>query len=358
MQQLILEDYTISVGDISRALPSFLSARAYSSLLILMDENTRRDCYPLVEPLLPGDVLRAVIEIPAGEIYKTVGTCERIWDAMLHAGADRNALLLNLGGGVIGDMGGFCAATFKRGIDFIQIPTTLLSQVDASIGGKLGIDFGGVKNSIGVFRNPQAVLIDPRFLQTLPQRELYSGFAEVIKHALIADAGHWEAVQAGDPGALAGDTQTILRSLGVKQAIVQADPFEKGLRKALNFGHTVGHAVEAWSLQTARPLLHGETVALGMIVEAHLSNQLSGLSENDLKRISEYLLHTYTLYALPTDSFPDFMSRMQNDKKNAGGRINCTLLEAPGRAIIDQYVSPENLWESLLYFNDCVTRLR
>lgn len=357
MQQLILEDYTISVGDLSRDLPQFLAERSYSSLLILVDENTRRDCYPLIGPLLPNDVPREIVEIPAGETHKTVNTCERIWEAMLRAGADRNALLLNLGGGVIGDMGGFCAATFKRGIDFVQIPTTLLSQVDASIGGKLGIDFGGVKNSIGVFRNPQAVFIDPRFLRTLSERERYSGFAEVIKHALIADAGHWETIQSGDPTALAGDTPTILRSLGIKQAIVQADPFEKGIRKALNFGHTVGHAVEAWSLQTERPLLHGEAVALGMIVEAHLSNQLTGLSDRALYDISRYLLHTYILYALPENCFPDFIERMQNDKKNAGGRINCTLLEAPGRARIDWYVSEEHIKQSLRYFNECVLRL-
>lgn len=357
MQQLILEDYTISVGELRRALPHFLSERSYSSLLILMDENTRKDCYPLLAPLLPDGTPRQVIEIPAGETHKTVSTCETIWAAMLHAGADRNALLLNLGGGVIGDMGGFCAATFKRGIDFVQIPTTLLSQVDASIGGKLGIDFGGVKNSIGVFRNPQAVFIDPRFLQTLSERELYSGFAEVVKHALIADAGHWSAIQSGEPAALAGDTQTILRSLGIKQAIVQADPFEKGLRKALNFGHTVGHAVEAWSLQTERPLLHGEAVALGMIAEAHLSNQLTRLSDRALDDISRYLLHTYILYALPEDCFPDFIERMQNDKKNADRRINCTLLEAPGRARIDQYVSEEHILQSLRYFNKCVLRV-
>lgn len=354
MHVLSLDDYRIQLGPIGQSLPALLAGCAPSMILVLSDENTRRFCLPVVKPFFPQGVPAQVLEIPAGEMHKTLRTCERIWGEMLRAGADRNALLINLGGGVIGDMGGFCAATYKRGIDFIQVPTTLLSQVDASIGGKLGIDFGGIKNSVGVFRNPLAVCIDPTFLNTLPERELRSGFAEVIKHALIADAGQWKELQDGNPETLMKDTATILKSLEIKQAVVQADPYEKGWRKALNFGHTIGHAVEAGLLETGSPLLHGEAIAAGMMAEAYLSTQLGGLPPQDLVAICRYLTDIYTLPPLPENRFSDYVALMQNDKKNAGGRINCTLLEEPGRAKVDQFVSAQAIMESMRFYNNCL----
>ncbi len=355
MERIDLDGYNIYLGDISRSLPDLLAETDFSGILVLVDANTRRQCLAMIEPLLPAGSLLNILEIPPGEKHKNISTCERIWQKMLDAGADRGALLLNLGGGVIGDMGGFCAATFKRGIRFIQIPTTLLSQVDASVGGKLGIDFGGLKNSIGVFSNPQAVCIDPAFLATLPERELRSGFAEVIKHALIADRQQWETLQQGAPESHMIHPGVILRSLHIKQAIVQADPFEKGLRKALNFGHTIGHAVEALALETAHPLLHGEAVAIGMIAEAYLSQQHAGLPEEDLHSICRYILGIWRLPALPETHFDKLLASMRNDKKNAGGQINCTLLYQAGAARIDRFVAETDLVYAMTHYNNIVS---
>ncbi len=355
MQLLRLSGYDIQLGPIAESLPLLMKQGNWPSVLMLCDENTRRHCLPVVAASLPIDRPVHILEIPAGETYKTLRTCEHIWQEMLRVGVERSALLLNLGGGVVGDMGGFCAATYKRGIDFVQIPTTLLSQVDASIGGKLGIDFGGVKNSIGVFQNPKAVCIDPVFLDTLPERELRSGFAEVIKHTLIADGDRWQTLLSGSPESFFKNAATILHSLRIKQAVVEADPFEKGLRKALNFGHTIGHAVESWALDTEHPLLHGEAIAIGMIAEAVLSHQYAGLPESDLKDICRYLQKSFALPRLSEESFDQFIELMQNDKKNAFGRINFTLLEKPGQARVDQYAEEGAIRESLHAYNALIS---
>nr|MBP6827013.1 3-dehydroquinate synthase [Saprospiraceae bacterium] len=287
-----LHDYSVHLGDLRETFPSWLRGRDYSQVWILTDENTRRHCLPLFAEKtgLPAD--SGIIEIPAGEQYKNLSTCERVWQSMLDARLDRRALLVNLGGGVIGDLGGFCAATWKRGIDFVQAPTTLLSMTDAAIGGKLGIDFQSIKNTIGVFKNPGAVFVDPVFLQTLPERELRSGFAEVIKHALIGDPVLWrriqsdgvtsshpvtemvqsEAVTSSHPVTEMAQSEAVTSShrlttnkwfdvlqasISVKVRVVQEDPFEKGLRAILNFGHTIGHALESYYLETPEPLTHG-----------------------------------------------------------------------------------------------------
>lgn len=351
MEILELDDYPICLGDVGQSLPALLERHPFSALFILVDNNTRRYCLPLILPLLPAEKTVEILEIPSGEIHKNIETCQHIWEALLRAGADRNALLLNLGGGVIGDMGGFCAATYKRGIRFVQIPTTLLSQVDASIGGKLGIDFGEVKNSIGVFQNPLAVCVDPAFLDTLSERELRSGFAEIIKHALIADGEQWQTLLQSAPETQFKNAETILHSLRIKRSVVQADPYEKGIRKALNFGHTVGHAVESWSLGTDAPMLHGEAVAVGMICEAWLSQQLAGLSEPELGGIVQWIGQVYDLPKLQEEVFEDFIALMYNDKKNAGGKINCTLLESPGQARIDCFIEEQLLGDSLSFYN-------
>lgn len=240
---------------------------AYSQLAVIADTETFQYCYPKISSYLPD---HQVIVIPADERHKHLGTCQLVWQKLTEAAFDRKGLVLDLGGGVVGDLGGFCAATYKRGIDFIQLPTTLLSQVDASVGGKLGIDFQGFKNHIGVFTQPKAVWVYPGFLDTLPPSEIRSGFAEVIKHALIADAGAWKSLLAWDR--LPQDWNSIIpHSIHIKDKVVEADPTEKGLRKILNFGHTIGHAVETYFLDKGdRRLLHGEAIALGMIAETWL----------------------------------------------------------------------------------------
>ncbi|MEJ0032353.1 MAG: 3-dehydroquinate synthase family protein [Bacteroidota bacterium] len=227
---------------IASLLKEFFEKKAYSQVVVLTDRNTRLHCYPLVAENIPS---HEIIEIEAGETFKNIDTCQVIWQRMTDLRLDRHALLVVLGGGVLGDMGGFCAATYKRGIDFLLLPTTLLAQVDASVGGKLAIDFNGIKNHIGVFQLPVSTLIGPEFLKTLPFRELRSGFAEVIKHCIIGDQKMWNVIRAKD---VAGqDWETVIRhSVEFKTGVVTEDPKEKGRRKILNFGHTIGHALETY----------------------------------------------------------------------------------------------------------------
>ncbi|MCI5082009.1 MAG: 3-dehydroquinate synthase [Saprospiraceae bacterium] len=355
MEIIALDNYNIHVGNIQQSLQALLGQRSYSQVLVLTDTNTAEHCLPVLKSYLPKQQLN-IIQIPAGEQHKHIETCQLIWKQMMELGTDRKALLINLGGGVIGDMGGFCASTFKRGLDFIQIPTTLLSQVDASIGGKLGIDFMKVKNSIGLFNNPQAVFIDPVFLQTLPFREIRSGFAEIIKHSLIADYDQWVMIrQISD---LKGQNWAsfLVPSLKIKQRIVEEDPFEKGLRKALNFGHTIGHAIEGHALETSQPLLHGEAIAIGFICESYLAHKQTGLQRSDLEEIGTFIQQIYQPKALEERYFDEYLHLMGNDKKNEGKAINFTLIKATGEAVINQTASAEMIVESLRFYNDFIRK--
>ena len=239
--------------------------------VILCDTNTKKYCLPLVEETFAGRVKLDVIEIGIGEVNKNIETVCDVWKSLLDLGLDRNSVIINLGGGVVTDLGGFAASTFNRGIDFINVPTTLLSQVDASVGAKTGIDFEGSKNQIGTFTNPKAVFIYEEFLNTLPPKEKLSGFAEVIKHALICDKVYWQQISSNGLYDNQNLATLIERSITIKQQIVQQDPLEQNIRKLLNFGHTIGHALESFSLQNDdTPLLHGECVAVGMICEAYI----------------------------------------------------------------------------------------
>ena len=317
-----LPDYPVHLGPLEKAWHAWAQGRNPAQILILTDDNTRAHCLPLFlqQTGLPTDT--PVVTIPPGEQHKTLATCERIWKAMFEARLDRQALIVNLGGGVIGDMGGFCAATYKRGIDFVQVPTTLLAMTDAAIGGKLGIDFQGIKNAIGVFRNPAAVFIDPVFLQTLSARERRSGFAEVIKHALIGAPALWEKIKTlpaealTDPAALSpADWLELLQaSVAVKVRVVTEDPLEKGLRALLNFGHTVGHAVESYFMNGSDPLTHGEAVAIGMICEA------TGAAGPSGELVSTVLRH-FGRRPIPETAFPELWTLMLQDKKNASGAV-------------------------------------
>jgi 3-dehydroquinate synthase len=346
MTTIPMQDYHLQLGAASKSLNTFIDQHHFSQIVLLVDRNTERDCLPLLQLNRPN-----LISIPAGEAHKTIATCEIIWKKMLELTLDRNSLLINLGGGVIGDMGGFCAATYKRGIAFIQVPTTLLSMVDASIGGKLAVDLGAVKNSIGVFQNPQAVFIDPHFLKTLSLREIRSGFAEIIKHSLIWSSAQWQGLQKIKDLSTVDWMLWLEKSIGVKKEVVLADPFEKGIRKALNFGHTIGHAIESYFLETPQPLLHGEAIAIGMIAEAFLSSHQSGLSHADLETITQFVLRHYGHQPLPEKSFDYLLKIMANDKKNQGNTVNFTLLEAPGQCTINQTATHEQIIESLRFYN-------
>jgi 3-dehydroquinate synthase len=351
MPVLHLDQYDITIGAIGQAQIDWLQAQRFAGIVVLTDTNTLQHCWPKLQALL-APLSPQLITVAAGETHKNLDTCRYIWEQLFDLGAGRNWCMLNLGGGVIGDMGGFCAGTYKRGIHFIQVPTTLLAQVDASVGGKLGIDFYGVKNSVGLFRDPRAVWADPGFFNTLPSRELRSGFAEIIKHALIADASQWEELAASANWSDTNWADWVARSVAIKQSIVVADPHEKGLRKALNFGHTIGHAIESYFLETAHPLLHGEAIAAGMICEAWLSTQQTGLATAALRSITDFFLKIYGHQFIPESAWLQLIATMRQDKKNEDVRINFSLLTAIGKAKVNETADEELILAGLRYYNE------
>ena len=348
MTNIQLPEYTIFIGSAWQALNQLIQERQYTQIAVLVDQNTKIHCLPTLKAAI--DFPIQVLEVSAGEQHKNLATCESIWSQMMQLKLDRKALCINLGGGVIGDMGGFCASTFKRGMDFIQIPTTLLSQVDASIGGKLGIDFMQIKNSIGIFKNPQAVFVNPVFYKSLPAEELRSGMAEVIKHSLIADAPEWKKITQLPKTQTPDWEDLIIPSIQIKRNIVDQDPFEKGIRKSLNFGHTIGHALEGYALDSPHPLLHGEAIAIGMICESYLSYKHSSLSKIQLDEIVDFIQQMYPYWSIPMEQFPAFLELMKNDKKNIQSKINFAFLTQIGAAEVNQTVSDAAIQESLMFY--------
>lgn len=338
---------TIIIESVANSLNDYLGDKHYSKIAVLVDENTKRHCLPLIEGIVDSP---NIIEIKSGEENKNLDSCQHIWQSLTDLTFDRRGLLINLGGGVIGDMGGFCAATYKRGIDFINIPTTLLAMVDASVGGKLGIDFGVFKNHIGLFKEPKVVLIDPVFLNTLPERELKSGYAEVMKHALITGKGNWLLLK-DQPIDSIDWKSTIESSVAIKSSIVKQDLKESGLRKILNFGHTIGHAVESHFLKSDHRLLHGEAVGIGMIVELYLSVMKHDFPEDSLKEIEATILDTYGHFAIPNSTFNTIAQVAKQDKKNTAHEIKAVLLENFGKPIIDTVITTDEIVEGLLYYS-------
>ncbi len=343
----MIPDYVVLSDAPGDVLKESIDKGSYSSVGVLVDENTLKYCYPIIQTHLPR---HQIIKIKSGESAKNIQTSQNIWHSLTKGGFDRNSMLINLGGGVVCDMGGFCAASFKRGIDFVNIPTTLLSLVDASIGGKLGIDFDGFKNQIGFFKSPKRVIISPEFLSSLPERQIVSGFAEILKHALIFDAHHFEDLKS--PGQYHTNEwkEVIHRSLEIKGDIVTKDPQESGLRKILNFGHTIGHAVESYFLSSSTPLLHGEAIAIGMICESWLSTKLNTLSGPDLEHIKDKLINIFGKKGLGEINQSKMIDLLRQDKKNKGNTILMTLLNEPGIASYDIIVKEEEALESLEYY--------
>ncbi len=330
---------------IDQKLHDFLSENTFSQIAILVDENTREHCLPLIT------VKNAlIIQINSGESYKSIDTCSAIWLELTKHQFDRKSLLINLGGGVIGDMGGFCARTYKRGIHFINIPTTLLSQVDASVGGKLGIDFNHFKNHIGLFSEPDKVLIDPTFLKTLPERELRSGYGEVIKHNLIADNQGWQKLTKDD-WQKSDWIHVIKHSVNIKNTIVNNDPKERAARKSLNFGHTIGHAIESHYLESASRLLHGEAIAIGMICEAHLSYQKKTLTQDELVSITQGITSVFGKKTIDRGIYEVLLQLMSQDKKNEAGELLFVLLEGIGKVKWDVKVTDSEIIHALDYLN-------
>jgi len=335
-------------SNIQKDLSDVIAHLELTKIAILVDENTEKHCLPLIESTCPNAYL---ITIKSGEQQKNLTTCSYIWEQMTKASLDRKSLLINLGGGVIGDMGGFCAASYKRGIKFINLPTTLLSQVDASVGGKLGIDFNGLKNHIGLFKQPNAILIHPAFLQTLPEREVKSGFAEILKHAIIASDKQWGELKSRSIDSI--DINAIVeKSVKIKENVVKEDPLEKGLRKVLNFGHTIGHAIESAFLGSSNHLLHGEAVAAGMICESYIAINKGLISQGEFDEIVNTIDINYPRKVISIDILETVLNLVFQDKKNENDKILMSLPKGIGRAVWDIEVSPNEIEASLNYYND------
>jgi len=352
MKVIYDKSYKVFFGEnVLNHLAQTIINKAYSNVFVLVDENTEKHCLPLLKPYLENFTL---IKISSGEVYKNLQTANIIWDNLQQHSANRNAVLLNLGGGTLSDIGGFCAATFKRGIDFINIPTTLLSMVDASIGGKLGIDLNNYKNLIGVFQHPEQIFIYPAFLKTLPNNEKRNGLAEMIKHALIDDEKLFHKIIETNQIDTEQLEKWIEKSAKIKLKIVNKDPFEKDLRKMLNFGHTIGHAVETYSLMNdEEPLKHGEAVAIGIICESYLSYKTHKLSKDEFDLIVKFVFKNFDKYNSNWNS-KELLKIMQNDKKNINSEINFTLLKKIGKAKVNCYCSIELIIESIEFYKNFV----
>lgn len=345
---MILEtqEYQIHIQNNSKSFSDLINWDNYSSVFVLCDENTERLCLRYLD--IPSPYSQIVIT--PGEIYKTLDTCKSIWKSMIEYGADRKSLVVNLGGGVIGDMGGFAASTYMRGIKFIQMPTTLLSQVDASVGGKLGVDFQKSKNIIGLFNNPEFVFISPEFLKTLEFDELLSGYAEIIKHALINSSSLWEILKSIEIDQVEDWQDIIYQAVKIKRDIVEEDPFEMGKRKVLNFGHSIGHAIESEKLTETSQLKHGFAVAAGMICESHVSYQKGLLSRNALNEITEFIFSKYSKINLPT--LNKINHRMMLDKKNVAGKKLIASIDQIGHCVFDLPCNENEVKKALDYYSN------
>lgn len=333
----ILNRYSVFIGEgILDKFPKLINLKKYSSFFLIVDQNLEKKWSKKIEDLVPRTCGKIIIQ--SGEQSKNIETVQKVWQALVNFGCDRKSLVINIGGGMTGDLGGFAASSYMRGIDFLQIPTTLLAQVDASIGGKLGINFLQIKNLIGCIQQPIAVIIDVDILNSLPKREFISGFSEIIKHGAVADKKYFDFVTSKKPLDFSSYelVEIIKRSCQIKANVVSCDEEESGPRKLLNFGHTVGHAIESLSQQTDKPLLHGEAISIGMYIEARISQALGLISNRDLENIKNVLLNA----GLPISSVKfqtgDILSKIKSDKKNISGKINFTLLKNIGQAIYDQ----------------------
>ena len=330
-----------------------LQAKDYSSLFLLVDTHTQEFCLPGFMSQT-GLTQLEVLVMEAGEEHKTLQTCENLWNQLSERGADRNSALINLGGGVVTDLGGFVACAFKRGIDFYNLPTTLLAMVDASVGGKTGIDLGALKNQIGIIEEPKQVLIDAQWLQTLPQEELRSGFAEMLKHGLISNKDYWEQLKSLPKLEAATLAEFIKPSVAIKKQVVLEDPREKHLRKILNFGHTLGHAIESYYLThpEKKRLLHGEAIAIGMVMEAYLGVSCCSFSNVAAEEIKKTFAQFYPPVEIDAQDREGILELLRHDKKNKAGRVNFVLLKSIGVPEIDVEVPQELFTQAFEFYGN------
>ena len=361
MKSIQTTSYEIHFKDLAyKSLDAYLKKQKFSKIFLLVDENTHEHCLSHFLSQIQFDGVIEIIEIESGEIHKTIDTCMGVWRTLSELSADRKSLLINLGGGVVTDLGGFVASTFKRGIKFINVPTTLLAMVDAAVGGKTGVDLDLSKNQIGTITFADMVLIDPRFLDTLPNNELRSGFAEMLKHGLIQDQKYWKQLRQLKKLNLNDLDELIHRSVTIKNKVVSQDPNEMGLRKILNFGHTLGHAIESYCLdnEDIKTLLHGEAIAIGMILEGYLSSKISGLPITDLYEIRETFRTTYPKVSFNDSSKKQIIDLMQSDKKNSHGQVKFALLQSIGHCQIDIEVEDAIIYEAFDFYSEKPTEAR
>lgn len=352
--KIIENPYPIYIGEINAFdFERFQQIiKGFSRVVIIVDENTKLHCLPKILGI-PSLRNAKIIELKSGESTKTIQNAIDIWVEFTEMNLDRNTLIVNLGGGVISDIGGFAASVFKRGLHYINIPTTLLAMIDASIGGKTGVNFKGYKNQLGVFSDPEVIFIDSEFLQTLPKRELYAGFAEIIKHALIMDTQLWTMLQDIKPENVYFQNEIIKRAVYVKSNIVNSDPFEKDIRKILNFGHTIAHSIESYSMKNdSSPLLHGEAVAIGIICETYLSVIKNGLNIEDANQIYSYIKSLFPKYNFDNNAIVDLLQSIRQDKKNKNGKLNFTLISEIGKALIDNNIDDDLIAESIHFYSN------
>ncbi|WP_353169730.1 3-dehydroquinate synthase [Flavobacterium sp.] len=346
------DNYTIYFNEASFVyLENLLKTETYSKIFVLVDENTNEYCLPHFLSNLPTEIEIEIIEIEAGEEHKNIYTCIDLWHTLIELDADRKSIMINLGGGVITDIGGFVASTYKRGIDFINIPTTLLAMVDASVGGKTGVDLGSLKNQIGVINEPKSVIVISKFLETLPTNQMRSGLAEMLKHGLIYDKAYWDKLK--NLNDLNTDDLDVLikQSIEIKNEIVSQDLKENGIRKALNFGHTLGHAIESYFLESEekKQLLHGEAIAIGMILESYISYQLNLIFKEDFAEIKYIITDVFEKISFDESDIQNIMNLLVFDKKNEFGNVQFTLLNKIGESKINQKVDESLI---LLAFED------
>ena len=318
---------------------------------LLTDQTASGFCLPLIQPVVDEFSIKCAT-ISSGEGNKNIQSVIQVWDFLSNNGADRKSLLINIGGGMLTDLGGFAASTFKRGLDFVNIPTTLLAQVDASLGGKTGFNFNGLKNEIGVFMEPNSVIINTRFLKTIDRENFLSGYAEMLKHGLIRSREHWDELLAFDMENIDYEAlqKIISHSVAVKEWHVLNDLREQNIRKALNFGHTIGHAFESYAMKTGHPILHGYAVVYGMIAELYLSVKQCGLGLDELNSISSWLISKYGKFEIQESDFEALYQLMTHDKKNEAGRINFTLIPEIGKVEINVDCPKTLIIEALDYY--------
>ena len=341
--------------DLQASLSEAVAKVDYDRLFVLTDDNTLALCWPLLSPM-PCMAGAQMITIGATDEHKNLESLTHVWTELQRGGATRHSLLVNLGGGMVTDLGGFAASTFKRGIAYINVPTTLLSMVDASVGGKTGINFGGLKNEVGVFNTARSVILDPHFLHTLDSYNVASGYAEMLKHGLISDTAHWAELLRFDLGAIDYPRlgQLVAESVAVKERIVQEDPTEHGIRKALNLGHTVGHAFESLAMAEGRTVQHGYAVAWGLVCELYLSVRRMGFPKDKFYQTVQFIRENYGTFAFDCNHYSRLYELMTHDKKNTAGQVNFTLLADIGDIRINQTATRAEIEDMLDFYRESV----